>query len=196
MAEHVVPRRLQNLRVVNLMGGLTTSLSLNPYDIGSRLASALAGECYYVYAPAIAASEELCSSFKSELTVRTALDMARVADYALVGIGEVGPNSTLSQMGYISLPEMEVLRRQGAVGNILAQYFDAGGVKVACELHRRIVSLSIEQLRDHHHVVGVAGGGHKTEAIFGALQGRFITVLISDENTARSLVARKETMSS
>jgi len=192
MADHIRPGQFKNLRIVNLMGGLTTSLSLNPYDIGGKLASVWGGECYYVYAPAIAASEKLCTSFKSELTVKTALDMARLADYSLVGIGEVGRENTLTQMGYISLPETEILIKKGAVGNIMAQFFNIKGEKVDCELHRRIVSLSIEELRELRNVIGVAGGGRKVKSILGALQGKFIKILITDESTAKAIIKLQE----
>ena len=188
MANYVSSGKFKNLRVVNLMGGLTTFLSLNPYDIGGKLASTWRGECYYVYAPAIAASEELCRSFKSELTVKKAMEMAKLADYCLVGIGEVGRENTLSQLGYISLPEIEILRKEGAVGNIMAQFFNIKGEKVNCELHRRIVSLSIEELRDMKRVIGVAGGNRKIKSILGALHGRFVNILITDENTAKSII--------
>lgn len=192
MADYVIPGRFKDLKIVNLMGGLTTSLYLNPYDIGGRLASAWGGECYYVAAPAIAASEELCNSFKSELTVKTALDMAKVANFSLVGIGEVGKGNTLTQMGYISVPETEIIMRNGAVGNILAQFFNINGEKVNCEIHNRIVGLSIEDLREFNNVIGVAGGKRKIKSILGALHGKFVDILITDEITARSIVETEE----
>ncbi|MCD6256745.1 sugar-binding transcriptional regulator [Candidatus Aerophobetes bacterium] len=192
IADHIREGQFKSLRVVNLMGGLTTSLFLNPYDIGGRLASLWGGECYYVYAPAIAASEELARSFKSELTVKTAMKMAKLADYSLVGIGEVGKENTLTMMGYINLPETEILRRNGAVGNILAQFFNLRGEKVDCELHKRIVGLSIEELRGLKRVIGVAGGRRKVQSILGALHGRFINILITDEVTARSIIEKEK----
>lgn len=194
MANYITPGSFKNLRIVNLMGGLTTSFSLNPYDIGGKLASSWRGECYYVYAPAIAASEKLCLSFKSELTVKTTLEMAKMADYALVGIGEAGRGNTLSQMGYISLPETEILVKNGAVGNIMAQFFDIHGEKINCELHRRIVSLPIKKLREMEKVIGVAGGHYKVKSILGALHGRYINILITDENTAESIIQLEESL--
>jgi len=124
--------------------------------------------------------------------VKTALNMARLADYALVGVGEVGRENTLSQMGYITLPEIEILAREGAVGNIMAQFFNIEGEKVNCELHRRIVSLSIEQLRGLKKVIGVAGGNRKIRSVLDALHGKFINILITDESTARSLIYLEE----
>jgi len=38
------------------------------------------------------------------------------------------------------------------------------------------------------HVIGIAGGAHKVEAIKGALRGDYIHCLITDEKTALSLV--------
>lgn len=35
-----------------------------------------------------------------------------------------------------------------------------------------------------NHVVGVAGGIEKIDAIYGALKGKFIHTLITDEETA------------
>lgn len=39
--------------MVTLYGGLTTSLYLNPYDIGRKLASIFDGQCYYIHTPHI-----------------------------------------------------------------------------------------------------------------------------------------------
>jgi lsr operon transcriptional repressor len=38
------------------------------------------------------------------------------------------------------------------------------------------------------HVIGIAGGEHKVDAIKGALNGRYIHSLITDEKTALRLL--------
>jgi len=45
---------------------------------------------YYVHAPAITTSEELCLSLKADVTVQQALEMAKHTDYSMVGIGVAG----------------------------------------------------------------------------------------------------------
>ncbi len=171
-----------------LNGGLTTSFYLNPYDVGAKLSSLFKGECYYIHAPAIATSEELCRSFRSDLTVKQALQMAKLANYSLVGIGEMSAETTLISTGYISLADVGILHRKGAVGNIVGQFFDIEGNIIDCDLHKRIVAFPIEELRKMKNVIGVAGGKNKIEAILGALHGNFITVLITDEETATSII--------
>jgi len=192
VARFITSNRISKLRIVTLNGGLTPSFFLNPYDIGGKLADIFRGECYYIHAPAITASKELCRSFKSDVTARQALEMAAQADYAMVGIGVAGVESTLVKMRYISLAETETLRRGGAVGDILAQFFNIGGEKVNCDLHEKIVAFPIENLRKLGNVVGLAGGKNKVQAILGALHGRYINILITDEETADSLIKMEE----
>ncbi len=185
------PNNIKNLRVVTLHGGLTTSLYLNPYDIGGRLASIFEGQCYYIHAPHIAASEKLCRSLKADSTVRQTLDMAKLASYSLVGIGETSEDSTLVKMGYINPTEMEKIRQQGAVGNVLGQFFNIKGEEIDCELHKRIVALSLKDLKEIKNIIGVAGGKVKTKAILGALRGRYIKILITDEETVKEVINLK-----
>ncbi len=179
---------IDKLKIVTLNGGLTTSFYLNPYDVGARLSSLFRGECYYIHAPAIAASEELCRSFRSDLTVKQALQMAKLANYSLLGVGEMSAETTLISTGYINLTDVEILHRKGAVGNIVGQFFDIEGKIIDCDLHKRIVAFPIEELRKMKNVIGVAGGKNKTEAILGTLHGNFIKVLITDEETAISIM--------
>jgi len=181
-------QEIRDLRIVTLNGGLTPSFYLNPYDVGSRLAHIFGGQCYYVHAPAITTSEELCCSLKADATVEQALEMAKHADYSMVGIGVAGKESTLVKLRYLNLGETEALRQQGAVGDILAQFFNAQGEKVDCDLHKRSVAFPIEDLSRMKNVIGLAGGTNKIQAILGALHGRYIKILITDEKTAESLI--------
>lgn len=188
VARFIRPNNIKNLKIVTLNGGLTTSFYLNPYDVGAKLSSLFRGECYYIHAPAIAASKELCRSFRSDLTVKQALQMARLANYFLVGVGEMSAETTLVSTGYLSLADLEILHRKGAVGNIVGQFFDIEGNIIDCDLHKRIVAFPIGELRKMKNVIGVVGGRDKIEAILGALHGNFIKVLITDEETATSIV--------
>jgi DNA-binding transcriptional regulator LsrR (DeoR family) len=114
--------------------------------------------------------------------------MAKLANYFLVGVGEMSAETTLVSTGYLSLADLEILHRKGAVGNIVGQFFDIEGNIIDCDLHKRIVAFPIEELRKMKNVIGVVGGRDKIEAILGALHGNFIKVLITDEETATSIV--------
>jgi DNA-binding transcriptional regulator LsrR (DeoR family) len=84
------------------------------------------------------------------------------------------------------------------VGEINYQPFDAKGTLVdrpeLRALMRRILSVEGNRLqalsrRDDRYVVAVAGGRAKVEAVRGALRGRFMNVLVTDEDCAVRLSA-------
>ena len=79
-----------------------------------------------------------------------------------------------------------------ATGDILARYFDVQGRPVESDLEDRIVGLSLEDVRQIPTVIAVAGGPSKVVPILGALRGRYVDVLITDETTAQQLLARRK----
>jgi DNA-binding transcriptional regulator LsrR (DeoR family) len=74
------------------------------------------------------------------------------------------------------------------VGDFNLRYFDAAGKALASELDDRVVGLALEDFRRIPHVVGLAGGAAKLDAIRGALAGKLVNVLITDHLTAQRLL--------
>ena len=121
-------------------------------------------------------------------------------DIALVGIGLIGEQT----QGFCSLAEsygvsVGRLRQLGVVGEINYQPFDREGRLVDRPelrvLMRRILSVGSDRLqalsrRADRSVVAIAGGRAKLEAVRGALAGRFMNVLVTDEDVATALVRR------
>jgi DNA-binding transcriptional regulator LsrR (DeoR family) len=116
------------------------------------------------------------------------LRLAARANIALVGIGAPTPDAVVMQLGNIlSHRDIEQLKALGAVGDIALRFFDATGQVIEHEINERIIGLSLDQLKKIPRVIGVAGGAEKFEAIRAAVQGRLISVLITDEKTALHL---------
>ncbi len=130
--------------------------------------------------------------------VRKIYEGAQNVDVALVGIGFIGEGTP----GFCSLAEaygvsVRTLRRLGVVGEVNYQPFDVAGKVVdrpeLRPLSRRMLSVTADRLQalsraDAKYVIGVAGGRPKVGAIRGALAGRFLNVLVTDEDTALALV--------
>ena len=111
-----------------------------------------------------------------------------MADIAMVGIGPMSLDATYASFGYITPQEVENLRKQGAVGDILGQFYDKNGRKLDVTYHNRLIAVRLEKLKEMPHVIGIAGGEHKVDAIKGALRGGYIHTLITDERTALKLL--------
>jgi len=109
---------------------------------------------------------------------------------ALVGIGALEPSSLLQSSGNIVDEDaLAVLGERGAVGDICLRFYDADGRRVESDVDRRVIGVTLEQLRGADRCVGIAGGARKFEAIRGALLGRWINVLITDLVTAERLLS-------
>ena len=157
--------KVKNLKFVTMVGGLTSSASLNPYTIGEKLASIFEGECYYLYAPAVVENEEIRNFYLNEKINQNTLHLARQAKWSLVGIGTVDVRySIYSLTGFIDYHELELLKQKGAVGDILGQFYTIDGTILDTPLHQRTVALPLEDIRNMNNVIGVAGGEEKVDA--------------------------------
>ncbi|MBI2155564.1 MAG: helix-turn-helix domain-containing protein [Candidatus Rokubacteria bacterium] len=130
--------------------------------------------------------------------IRMIYEAAQAVDIALVGIGMIGEETP----GFCALAEsygvsVKRLGQLGVVGEINYQPFDAAGRIVdrpeLRALARRILSVEGGRLqalsrRADRHVVAVAGGRAKLDAVRGALAGRFMNVLVTDDDVAAALL--------
>ena len=123
--------------------------------------------------------------------LRSSLDVTKYwddLDIALVGIGQVAEEffyNTKQVPKFIK--EREFMRQKGAVGDVNNHYFDINGNEILSDQLFKI-SATLEQLQKTPLVVGFAGGMYKVKAIQGAIEGKFINVLVTDENVAQELI--------
>ena len=91
----------------------------------------------------------------------------------------------------VSYTHLDVYKRQ-VVGNICGNFYDETGAIIETLADKRRISISLQDLKKIPLVIGVAGGKNKFLPILGALKGRFIQALITDDLTAQLLINHKE----
>lgn len=171
---------------VSLTGGVRYYI---PYSENEDLSpERLTARLYVIPTPFSFSTAEMMNRTKEEPSVKVILQLAKTANFLLVGIGATIPDATVLKENIISNDYMEILKRSGAVGDILGQFYDADGKKLDADIHNRIMSLDINTLKEKQNVIGIAGGKEKVEAIKGALKGGYIKTLITDEDTAFDLL--------
>lgn len=158
-------------------------------DVAQALARAAGARSLPLPAPVLAASEAAAAHYREEPVVRDALERARRADLAVVGIGGIAAGSSLLLDASLPPGTVENLVAAGAVGGVVASFHDGAGRPIATDLARRIVGLTVEELQAIPARLGVAGGPAKRDALAGALRGGFLTALVTDADTARWLLA-------
>jgi DNA-binding transcriptional regulator LsrR (DeoR family) len=75
------------------------------------------------------------------------------------------------------------------VGDLCAHWIDREGHLVDHPLNSRVVALPPEKLRDIPCVVIASGGRAKVQALRGVLKGGMCNVIVTDEQTARAILA-------
>jgi DNA-binding transcriptional regulator LsrR (DeoR family) len=83
--------------------------------------------------------------------------------------------------------QVRALQKAGAVGDLLGHFMDADGELIDHPLNRRTIAITLDDLRKIKRVVLVSGGAKKFHVTRAALRGRYPSVLVTDEDTARRL---------
>lgn len=166
---------------VSLTGGVSHYLpNVNSNFFNTKL--------YLVPAPLAASTKSMANAISSESSVQEIYNMTKLASITIVGIGSTSEDSTIINSGVINKNDLLLLKMQGAVGDILAQFIDQDGNLIDTELHSRLISTPISSLKDLNNVIGVACGDDKVLAIDAALKSSNLDILITDENTASQLI--------
>ncbi len=183
-------REMRGILVIQGLGTvMDPSRDTHSSELARRLAQFLGGRAMPLPAPGVAGNRAARNAFLRDAHVGKVLDAARAADIAFVGIGAPRQDSILVREGSIvKWAELEDLKARGAVGDINLRYFDREGKAIPSDLDDRVVGLALDEFRRIPHVVGIAGGAAKLDAIRGALEGKLVDVLITDHVTAQKLL--------
>ena len=189
VARQLQPRRLlPDLTVVQLIGGLTTSQGANPLDVAKIIADKYGASYLGLFAPAVVDSKSIKDTLLSDHSIKRVFGVAQLATKALIGIGTPNLASSLANTGFASPDALQDVAARRGVGDLVGRFFDIHGQPIASELDERTVSLPLHKVKEIPCVIAVAGGPSKGQAILGALRGNYVDILITDENTAYSLI--------
>jgi DNA-binding transcriptional regulator LsrR (DeoR family) len=148
---------------------------------------------YLLPAPGVAGSRTARHALATDPHVAEVLERARHATLAFMGIGAPRKDSILIREGAIvRWTELAELAARGAVGDINLRYFGERGQRIASDLDDRVIGLTLDEIKQIPHVVGLAGGSAKLDAIRGALAGKLVDMLITDHVTAQNLLKEAE----
>jgi DNA-binding transcriptional regulator LsrR (DeoR family) len=178
--------------VVQIVGGSgSPEVQLHATRLTSRFAELTGARPVFAPSAALVHSRELRDMLSNEPAVAEVMKSWSRLTLALVGIGTLEPSPLLRRSGNAIAPEdQRQLQELGAVGDVCTRYFDADGRAVEADFDDRIIGIAPDQLRAVERRIGVAGGLAKLAAIRGAVRGRWINVLITDVEVARSLLNR------
>ena len=153
-----------------------------------QMARAFGGRSHYIYAPAIARTADIRKAILQDVNYEQISAFWERVNIGIVGIGAPVKSSNLVWAGSFGREAIESLSRTGAVGEICSVFYDINGHEVETPFSDRIISVGLEKLKGYEYNIGLAASREKVPAIMGALRGRLINVLITDEETAKILL--------
>lgn len=176
------------LRFVSLIGGLTRRYAANPYDVMHTMAARTGAQSFVLPVPFYANSAEDRAVLLAQPGVREIFDMARHAPLKVVGIGTADAGAQSVSSGMIEPREIAEITRVGGLGEMLGHFFDAHGRVLETGLTARLLAADLEGPKGAR-IVAIAGGSSKVAAIRAVLASGRLQGLITDEQTARALLA-------
>ena len=182
------PRELSNVDVVSLLGGIVQARRFNPAEFAWQFANTVGANCYLLTAPAVVDSEQTRRALIERCGLDEVLRRSEKMDMALLSVGTMSKDATSFRFGFFTEEERMSLKKKGAVGDMLYNFFDKNGELVDHPINRRVMSMPIENLKTVSKRVLISGGNDKVEALLGGIQLVNANVIITNESTARQLV--------
>jgi DNA-binding transcriptional regulator LsrR (DeoR family) len=189
IGKYIEPNSKLNLTLIPLIGGVgQTQIEIHPNHVVMDLARAFRGDFKLLHAPAVVSNGEIRNTFLKEESLENILEMGKKVDIAIVGIGSpITDKSTMMSSGYFDVDDLKVFKKQGAAGDICLQFYDINGQSDEFEFNNRVIGVGLDNIKKIPTVIGVAGGEEKIEAIVGALNGKFINVLVTNYSNAKAI---------
>jgi DNA-binding transcriptional regulator LsrR (DeoR family) len=187
MSEQLTPMECPQHKIVSLVGNIAPDGSASLFDVASRVGDRVKAPHYPMPLPVIATTINERNLLLSQKPLRNVLELAAQADVTFVGIGTVSEDAALLRDGFVKHDEMRAVLRAGAVGEITGWAFNDQGELIEGLTNDRVLSVPLERPAKRK-VIGVAMAPQRLTAIKGALTGKLVNGLVTNEAMAKSLL--------
>ncbi len=180
------PRKADFVPLVGGPGTLDSKYHVN--TIIYNVAKAFGATSHFIDAAAVVEKKETKEDIINSNYFKKILDMWKNINIAVVGIGAPLASSNMIWTGFYGNKEIDELNNLNAVGDICSRFYDINGVLVESDVTERTVAVELDRLKEIEYSIGVAESENKVPSILGALRGKYINVLITNESTAERLI--------
>lgn len=189
MVDKLHPLNIKAKGVIQLLGGVGTNGNVNATILTHTLANYLNCDAFLLPSQSIEMSKEYFDHVMGTDEVKQVVSKFKEVSMAIIGIGELTPSSLLKNSGnYYNESMLKNLESKGAVGDICLHYFDKKGKPILSPDEDTAIGMQLNEIISCPHVVALAGGRRRAQAIKGALMGGYVDVLITDKVVAEMLV--------
>lgn len=183
-------KSLKNAAFIPLIGGPLGSLESRYHvnNITFSAAEKYKSASFMVDLPAIFRNKDARTYFTNSEHYKEMKALWDKTTVAFVGIGSLEISNSLVFKNFYGEEFRKEVVKSKAAGDVLSQFYDIDGGLVETELNDRLIGKDIKGLRHLKYSVGIAESPEKVKGIIGALNGNYINVLVTTEETAVSIL--------
>ena len=189
LSQAMQAKALPSVSVVQITGSAIGTYRFSAELCASNIANRIGGRCVYLHAPGILSNRDMKRMLMREPTLIEQFRIMSTCNKIIFGVGSVAASSTAFDTGFLSPEEGAPYLAKGAVAVLAGRFLDAQGRPVAGELDDRMIGMTVQDIGKIPERICVAAGRDKVDAIRALLIGGYVTTLVTDEETARSLLA-------
>lgn len=183
MKEYLTPSTiLGEAYFIAARGGMGDEMSFQANTVVSKFAKRCGATYRALFLPEFL-SEQVYEAMKDEPMIQEMISLYEQVDIVIHGIGAA---QEMAQRRNSSQHEQQLLEQKGAVAEAFGYYFNANGDIVH---HLRTIGIQREQVKKAQHVIAIAAGLNKGDAIQAYFKNAAAqTTLITDEQTAKAIL--------
>jgi DNA-binding transcriptional regulator LsrR (DeoR family) len=189
VAEQISPMECPQHKIVSIVGNIAPDGSATVFEVSSRVGDRVGAPHYPMPFPVIAATVHEKNLLVQQKSLRNVMDLAAQADVTFVGIGTVDETAALLRDGFVRPDELRAMVKAGAVGEITGWSFDASGKLIDGLVNDRVLSVPVD-VPAKRRIIGVAMAAGRFKAIKGAITGKLVNGLITNELMAEQLLLK------
>jgi len=187
-AEAMARTRIDNLKVVQLVGSAPSPFGFTAEACSTNLARKLSAECINLFAPAILSNPKSARILTAEPIIAAQLATLNTCTKAIFAAGSCLPDSHVVGAGVATLSELAIYKASGATGVLCGRFVDAAGNPLAGPLDGRMIGVALDRLRGLKMGLLVSCGADKVVPMQSVLNGDYATHLVTDAATAAALL--------
>lgn len=188
LANELSPINCAHHKIFSLVGNMSNDGSASSHEVVSKIADTINATYYPMPLPVIARSKQERDLLHNLESTSSVLSLAKEVDVSFIGIGQLDKNAPLYKDSFVNKKELNSLIDVKAVGEITGWAYDIKGNIIEGYSNNRVTSIPL--IRDSNKpIIAIAAGKNKVAAIKAALEGKLINGLITNEITAKLLLA-------
>ena len=188
------------LEIVQIVGsGSNAHQAVESRDSVNRIAEVFpGGRSYFLNTPLYMDNAFARSQLLQNPSVVSVFEMMKRCNILLTGLGAFDEKRFQTAeiiREYQTEAHARELAEKGAVGCIMAVYYDINGNYIPCDWNDKCITMPFDEVKANSFTVAVACGNKKVKPILGALRGGLINVMITNLATASQVLALHEELS-